>query len=408
MQLEVIGNTLSVFAAARQSFPPEVRDHTDLRLPAAVEMIRRMRRQNDFKGNRAVLALPREILHVKNLRLPPMPPADLAAAVRFEARNIFPFDSEQAQIHVLPAGDVRQGTDVKQEVIVLAARHDEISAFLERIHPCGLEIDALDAEPLALYRTIDRFIRRREDEQEVHVLIDVGWQRTNVLIGKGREINFIKPMDIGGRQLHEAVSRRLDISVDEASALRRRQTESTDPGTPKDPVRQAVADASRPTMEEIAREVSMCLRYYSVTFRGHRPTKVRLTGGESCDNMLQNVLNASLTIPVEIGRPLYSVDTSRMKPADRRGTMCQWLLAFGLSLRRTSGTFAPRDGTPRDPNSPRPDLCAIAPEVIDLGRELFAASSDAPKEPSAQDRRNGKPVTVAGLGATVATGADHA
>ncbi len=29
-------------------------------------------------------------------------------------------------------------------------------------------------EPCALYRTIDRFVRRREDEQEVHVLVDIG------------------------------------------------------------------------------------------------------------------------------------------------------------------------------------------------------------------------------------------
>lgn len=411
MQLEVTGNTLSVVAAARQSFPPEVRDNSDLRLPLAVEMIRQMRRQNGFKGKRAVLAIPREILHAKNLRLPPMPPAELSAAVQFEARNIFPFDSEQAHIHVLPAGDVRQGTDVKQEVIVMAARHDEISAFLERIHCCGLEISSLDAEPLALYRTIDRFIRRREDEQEVHVLVDVGWQRSNVLIGKGREINFIKPMDIGGRQLHEAVSRKLGITVDEAKALRRRLAESVDPAAPKDPVRQAVVDATRHTMEELSREVSMCLRYYSVTFRGHRPSKVRLTGGESCDSLLQGVLNSALTIPVEVGRPLYSVDTSRMRAADRRGTMCEWTLAFGLSLRMAVGSFAPRDGTPRDPNAPRPDLGVSSAEVIDLSRELHAVSPEAPKEPSAEERRGGKPVTVGGLAAQAAQvgeGAYHA
>lgn len=409
MQLETVGNTLSVVAAARQAFPPEVRDRSDLRLPLAVEMIRQMRRQNGFKGRRAVLSLPREILHSKNLRLPPMPAAELSAAVQFEARNIFTFDSEQALIHVLPAGDVRQGTDIKQEVIVLAARHDEINAFLERIHCCGLEVQSLDTEPLALYRTIDRFIRRREDEQEVHVLVDVGWHRSNVLIGKGREITFFKPMDIGGRQLHEAVSRKLDISVDEAKALRRRLAENADPSAPKDPVRQAVVDATRPAMEELAREISMCLRYYSVTFRGHRPSRVRLTGGESCDGLLQGVLHSALTIPVEIGRPLYSVDTSRMRSADRRGTMCEWALAFGLSLRMTSGTFAPRDGKPRDPNAPRPDLGIATAEVVDLSRELRAAvPPESPKEPSAEERRGGKPVTVGGLAVPAGMETQHA
>ncbi|MCC7351866.1 MAG: pilus assembly protein PilM [Phycisphaerales bacterium] len=408
MQLETTGNTLSVVAAARQSFPPEVRDHSELRMPLAVEMIRQMRRQNDFKGNKAVLALPRPILHAKNLRLPPMPPADLVAAVQFESRNIFPFDSDQARIHVLPAGDVRQGADLKQEVIVLAARHDQISEFLEQVHHCGLQIVSLDAEPLALYRTIDRFIRRREDEQEVHVLVDVGRQRTNVLIGKGREINFIKPMDIGGQQLHDAIARKLGISPDEAEPLRRRQAECVDAAASRDSVRQAVIDATRPAMEEISREISMCLRYYSVTFRGHRPAKVRLTGGESCDGLLQGVLSTALTIPVEIGRPLYSVDTRHMRPADRRGTMCEWTLAFGLALRHTSGSFAPRDGTPRDPNAPRPDLAVASAEVVDIGRELQAVSPDAPREPSAAQRRTGTPVTVGGLNASTLMESHHA
>ena len=94
-----------------------------------------------FLGRRVVVALPRELLAVKNLRMPLIPQHELAAAVKFEARNIFPFDTDQAHIQILPAGEVRQGIDVRQEVIVLAARHEDVNAFVEQIHRCGAIVE---------------------------------------------------------------------------------------------------------------------------------------------------------------------------------------------------------------------------------------------------------------------------
>src|SRR6202035_1889908 len=108
---------------------------------------------------------------------------------------------------------------------------------------------------------------------------------------------------------HEAVSRKLGITVEEAQALRRRLTDPVEvPNAPgrRDPVRQAGFDGTRSAMEELGREISLCLRYYSVTFRGHRPSKLRLVGGEASDPQLQTALSSAMTIPVEVGRPLYS------------------------------------------------------------------------------------------------------
>jgi type IV pilus assembly protein PilM len=377
LQVETVGQTLAVVAAARQAFPTQARENPDLRLASAVDLIRQMFRQGDFSGRRVVTAVPREILHVKNLRMPLIPQHELAAAVRFEAKNIFPFDTDKAHIQILPAGEVRQGIDVRQEVIVLAARHEDVNSFVEQIHRCGCVLESLDVEACALYRSQERFIRRREDEQDVNILVDVGYRRSKIVIGRGRDISFMKSIDIGSQHLHEAVSRKLGITMDEARALRRRLIEAAPgPGLSldavrRDSVRQAVFDATRSTMEQLSREISLCLRYYSVTFRGQRPAKLRLFGGEAADPLLLGVLNAGLSIPVEAGRPLFSVDTSRMDAADRMGYMSEWASAFGLSLKLTTGSFAPRDGKPRDPAAPM----APTAEVVDLNKMLESAGA---------------------------------
>lgn len=397
LQLEVVGDSLAVRAAAKRVMgeTPEV-DGTR-RLASIGETIRQMLKQGEFSGRSVVTTLPREIVHTKNLRLPQMPLNELASAVEFEVAHLFPFDASEARIHFIPAGEVRQGADVKQEVIVLAARNEEVDAYVEQLHACGLVIESLDIDACALYRTVDRFVRRKEDEQTVHVLVDVGLRRSQMVIGRGHDINFVKPIDVGAIQMHQAVARKLGISLEEARALRRRLVEVGEtPDKANDPVRKAVYDATRGVVEELAREISMCLRYYSVTFRGHRPSKLRVHGGEACDPQILAQLNSGLPIPAEAARPLLSVDISRMKPSDRRGTMSEWSTALGLALRCTRGTFGPRDGAPRDPNAPRPDLVQPAAEVIDLGRAVERAGGAAPgSAPHTPETSANQPAPVA-------------
>src|SRR2546430_1604095 len=95
MQLETVGAGLSVVAAARQPYPDDVRANPERKAQAAVDLIRRMLKQYSFVGKRITACLPREIVHLKNLRLPQMPLAELDAVVGFEARNVFSFDTDE-------------------------------------------------------------------------------------------------------------------------------------------------------------------------------------------------------------------------------------------------------------------------------------------------------------------------
>jgi type IV pilus assembly protein PilM len=303
-----------------------------------------------------------------------MPPNELASVIRLESRNIFPFDADEAQVDFLSAGEVRQAADVRQEVIVLAARKADVDRFAEQLHATGVIIDSLDIELCSLYRTVERFVRRRDDEQEVHVLIDLGMKRSQVIIGRGREVSFFKMIDIGGSQLNDAVSHKLGIAPHEARVLRRRQWMAETTGGQRDPVRQAILDATRSTMENLAKEISLCLRYYSVTFRGQRPNRVRLLGGEAADPQLLAILNSVLNVPVEAGRPLFNFECDAVKGLDRKLPSGEWAMAVGLALRHTEGHFAPLDGTPRAASAGTPPAPA---EVVDLNVLIPPPSKDS-------------------------------
>lgn len=360
LQLETVGERLRVVASA--CIGAGTYANWSQRLEQAGEHVRQQLRGGSFVGRRAVIGVPHELVHVKNLRLPVMPGNELANAIDYEARTVFPFNGEQAEIRHLVAGEIRQGAESKVEVIVFAVPRESLDELIETMHRAGVIVDSLDLEPCAMYRTIERFIRRREDEQDVTVLVDVGRSRSQVVIGRGHDFSFVKSIDLGGRHLNELVARKLSISEDEAMTLRHRCSAST--RDDDDSVRHAVFDATRILTEQLAREVSLCLRYYSVTFRGQRPTRVRVCGGEGADRQLIASLNASLTIPVETARPLAGVDVSSMPEELRDTPLCKWAVPFGLALKRAVGPFRPGPGN--ELSGPR----ATTAEVVDLRSEM--------------------------------------
>jgi hypothetical protein len=102
---------------------------------------------------------------------------------------------------------------------------------------------------------------------------------------------------------------------------------------------------------------------------------LRLVGGEGNDPQLIAIVQAASNIPVEVGKPLFSAATERMRPADRHGSMCEWATAFGLSMRMTNKRFGPIDGKPRDPNLAKGAGAQSMVEVVDMESAVKAAAS---------------------------------
>lgn len=383
LQLQERGGTLSVLAMHQHihATGPDVdRPSTS----EAIAMLPEMLRANGFRGRNVAVTLPRDFVQIKTLRMPMLSDTELETAITFEASALFNAGPEKLTIRVIPAGEVKQGNESRMEVIVLAVETARIEALLEDFNAAGLLVDAIDFEPAALYRGIERFVRRKDDENEVNVLVDVGGRQSTIVIGRGREVTFVKTIDIGARHFNEQVARRLSLSIDEARSLRRRfSTAETDGvNVTTDPVRQMILDVTRNTMAELAREVSLCLRYYSVTFRGQRPSKVRLLGGEAHDTMLQSAMAGALTVPVEFYEPFAGIQVSPALRAAYPGRLSEWGVAFGLALRRVTGSIFRRSDGASLFGRRRTDAALV--EVVDI-TSAINGNSAADKDSAAAD-----------------------
>ncbi|MCX5672465.1 MAG: pilus assembly protein PilM [Planctomycetota bacterium] len=337
LQLGGSERDLRALEAAKFVVPLEIKGEPQRRREFIVAEVRRLMKEGRFRGREAVMALPSKDVAVRNVRMPKMPDEELATAVIWEAQNKFPFDTATAVIQYLRAGEVRQGDQLFDEIILLAVPRVEVDAQIQMATEAGVDLVSLDAGPAAMFRGFERYLGRREDEGVVNVYADIGAQ-TTVVIARGRDLVFVKTIPIGGSVFNRAVAECLELAPAEAEALRRRLSRrpsgETADAEGADRVARAVSDALRPHLEDLADEIGLCLRYYSVTFRGPRLESLTFVGGEAHDPSVSTALAARLGLEARMGDPLRGVRTDSLdRVLDRRGVRAEWATAFGLSLK---------------------------------------------------------------------------
>jgi type IV pilus assembly protein PilM len=287
----------------------------------------------DFRGREVVLALPAGVVHSKSVRLPQMPDADLQQALQWEVRDRFGFEvgggsGGGGQWTWFRAGEVRRGTEVKDEILLFAVEGGVLNEYMQGMADLGLRVSAIDLGPCATYRALKRTGGGGAVDPAVSALLDIGHQGSQFCVIRGEELVFYKHIEIGGKAINEAVAAKLGISVPEALQMRARMAgPSVEEAAP---LSQALLDATRGPLEELARELDMCLRYFVVTFRGTRPEAITVAGRQTGIGHIRESLAAALGLQVEEAQPLRGVqDLGDAARPDRSG---EWAVAAGLSL----------------------------------------------------------------------------
>ena len=237
-------------------------------------------KQAHFTGKQAISAMPAESMHYKNIRLPKMPDAELAGAVEWEAKERIML-GEPASVQFYNAGEVRQGSDTRCEVVLLATKESAVQSHVQGITQAGLEPIAIDATGAALARVCSH-------EGPTTFAVHAGQSTLEVVIANQDQVllNKLLPVGEGG-------------------------FDNADP-------------------EELAREIGLCLRYHTVTFRGDKPEQVVLTG-EPTPAPLADAIASALGLPV-VGLE-KTAGFEGNTPTDPRNSIGPWAVAAGLSMR---------------------------------------------------------------------------
>ncbi len=386
IQLTISGGHISILAADKVYIKSTNGDEKAKR-DFIISAIKKMLKGGKFRGRNVVSCLPNEKLKITSLRLTETDTDGIEQALKREASQRFGLDPEKDIINYLVAGNVQSGDEVKTELILFAASDETIRSHIAMLEELQLRPVAIDTVPSALFRSFERSRRREEDKESTGVFVDIGSQYTTVVFGRGGEISFTKQIPIGGEKFNSEIASKLGVSIAEAGVLRGKlqmesmlkedaglgvsrispaerdisvsvlqAEQSEEEQTTEQPeyskqsavgvlvrgsldasTRQVMVDVIGAAAEELAKEISLCLRYYTVTFRGKHVERVIFSGGEAYERILLNALRRHLTAKIEIAQPLKGLDildnANVNFDSNRRNLLCEWAVAVGLSLK---------------------------------------------------------------------------
>lgn len=263
--------------------------------PDAAEGMASLLNRWRFRYPTFVGALPTHAAFVRRRSLPAPSGADVAAAIPGLARDVLPFPATELHLdyHLVESADPATANPV--DVLLVAARRDQVRERLTDLAAIGVTPDVLDVEALALTNAyLANYPERRSGPA---LLVDVGHRSTTVAVVEGSSIASTRAIDFGGR-----------LYLD------------------------APADLYRDLHHQLARE----LRRFAgdVLDRPDAPVHVMLSGGACRLAGMRDCLSDELQRVAEFANPFRRISGSRPDVgADGGAASCEYMVAVGLALR---------------------------------------------------------------------------
>ncbi len=296
--------------------------------PAALgEFIASIVRRHHLRQKRVVVSVPRERAVINRLRLPPTPPAELAAAVRFQAMRELPFPLDEAEIDFVVLQ--RDPSGATSEVLLAAVRKETLERIRRTCVAAGLTPARIGLRPLA---NLESAIRLPGLGERRVLMIDVGPTQSEIDVLRAGQLAFSRTAPVSAPAPMEPLpplSAKGEVAeLENAEATR---------------------DAA---VDELLVEITRSLQAYRATESNAIIDQILVAGGTGIEPALLAAVCAKFSLPGALYDP-SPVLTVRAEDAVKLRSFSACLgLAWGISEGRLPLDFL----HPKRPAPPRESL----------------------------------------------------
>jgi type IV pilus assembly protein PilM len=272
---------------------------------------------------------------VRTLRLPAIEdPKQMEAAVRFQAQEQIPMPLDQAVLEHQVVGGVpaEEGATPQVDAIVVAARRDMVSAFLEPIRRAGLEPVGVDLSAFGMIRALSELAAPEQGAEggerppSATLYCSIG-DVTNLAVARGRSCLFTRVSHAGLEATAGALAAGLGLSTEHAAQwLAHVGLEQPPEQVEGDPqVVAGVRQALEQGVVTLLDELRLSLDYYGAQEAALPVERIVLCGPGSTIPGLAAQMEAGLGLPIAAPRPAALGSFSPQEAA-------RLTLPFGLAL----------------------------------------------------------------------------
>ncbi|HZZ85684.1 MAG TPA: type IV pilus assembly protein PilM [Anaeromyxobacteraceae bacterium] len=320
------GWTLDAFGSA--PLPPEaIVDGALMNSSAIVAAIQQVMSEQRVKAKNVAIGVRGHSVIIKKISLPRMSQEEVDESIQWEAEQYIPFDVKDVNIDTQILSD--QGDAAGQmDVLLVAAKKDMINDYTAVCAEAGLTVSVVDVDAFAVQNAYET--NYELSPRDTVVLINVGASVTNINILAGGVTTFTRDVTMGGNAFTEEIQKQLNISYDEAEALKVGGQGEMDAVVPQEVERviQGVAD-------QLGSEIQRSLDFYASTAADSHIARVYLSGGAARIAALFKTIEQRAAVPVEILNPFKNIDIDnrRFDPNVMMGIAPGVAVAVGLALR---------------------------------------------------------------------------
>lgn len=258
-QIERVGNTWKVTKTGYMLTPPDaIKDGVVIDPQSVTAALKHLMKEAHINATSANIAVAGGAVFVRPVRMPKMPEATLRKSIKFEAGRYVPGSAEDSYVEFDIIGPA---DDTQMDVLIVAAPKDIVQSRVAACEAAGIEVEAVDIEAFAMYRSLVEADQEHDWSQSTIALVDIGSSRTNISVIANGAFSMTRSIPQGGQTLTDALKGyfKLDATDAEAGKAQLDVRELLTEGGPKEnpPLR-----VLQPHLDDLVREIRRSLNYY--------------------------------------------------------------------------------------------------------------------------------------------------
>ena len=319
------GPVLKKFGVAKIA-PGSIVDGSIQDVGGIAKAIRALFKTHKIKEKNVAISTGGYSVVIKTISLPTTSEQELHESIRFEAEQYIPYDVEDVNIDFQILGTSTFSPD-QMNVLLVAVKKDLVAEYMDLTHMAGLNPCIIDVDTFALQNIHEIVDTGREDQ--VVMLVDVGYSKTSLNILKGTTSLMMRDNSSGIAQIIEEIVT--------ATGCTPGQAEDALWGEESGAIPQEEVDAIRGSIVQ-----KWCSEIYSVvnTYQSKSSEgildRVVLCGGGAFVEGFSDSLAAEVAAEVAIIDPFsgLSIDEGQFSDALLKKMAPLAPIALGLALRK--------------------------------------------------------------------------
>lgn len=286
--------------------------------------LERIFRSCGFRNPEIATSISGHAVIVKKVRLPLQTDQELRASILWEAERYMPFDISEVHLDYQVLNRDQAGHSM--EVLLVAARKDQITDYTEVLSMAGQEPSLVDVDAFALQNA---FKANYPSETQTGVgLLNVGKSTINVSIAEGNMLLFVRDIPMGGERYNQALQQEFNLSRQEAEEWKAGIASRNN-------LQPAIRKSLDATSRTLTHEILKTLDFFMTSPDAVEIQTLYLSGGASRTPGLKACLQEELGIPTDNLDPFkgIEVNTKNFPPGTVTELAPRFAVAVGLALR---------------------------------------------------------------------------